>query len=291
MKIEARAAWASLALFMFALAGEAAAMPLMKWPDLLSRPRPHASERIAYGSDPNQFGDLWRPKGEGLHPLVIMIHGGCWEAATAGLDIMDWAADDLRQRGYAVWNIEYRRIDQPGGGYPGTYDDVRAALDLAYRHGDVKLGADLNRVVILGHSAGGHLALWAAHGTGPALKGVIGLGAITDLVGDTNTGCGTEGLPKMLGPKSEGRPDPAADTSPYQMGSLDDPTVLITGTEDSTVPLSIAHRYADQMMRASRNSADITVLSPPGGHVEEIAPGTEAWAVVTAQLDRLMKAP
>ena len=249
-------------------------MPLMTWPDLMSRPRPHASERIGYGTDPNQFADLWRPDGAGPHPLVVMIHGGCWQAKVANLGIMDWAADDLRQRGYTVWNVEYRRIDQPGGGYPGTYDDIRSALWLAGE----RLGGAHVPVVILGHSAGGHLALWAAHQKGLNATGVVALGAITDLIGDTETACGTEPLQKMLGPPAE--------TSPYQMGSLDLPTVLITGAEDTTVPASIAHRYA-AMARAAGDRVE--VLTPPGGHVEEIAPGTEAWRVVVEAIERLAR--
>ena len=286
-KIWARAAWASLALFVSMPAMEANALPLMQWSDLISRPRPQASERIAYGADPNQFGHLWRPGGAGLHPLVVMIHGGCWEAATADLHIMDWAADDLRQRGYVVWNIEYRRIDQPGGGYPGTYEDVSTALAAVRGTGAARFGADLSRTVILGHSAGGHLALWAGHRAGARLKGVVAIGAITDLEGDTNTGCGVEGLPKMTGPQTADRPDVYADTSPYHMAAPVNPVVLITGAEDVTVPPAIARRYAARM---AEKGATIPVLTPPGGHVEEIAPGSPAWDVVVAQIERLMKA-
>ncbi len=262
-------------------------MKLMTWADLLSRPRPKGAERIAYGTDPNQVGDLWRPatpslKGAGLHPLVIMIHGGCWEAATAGLDIMDWAAADLRDRGYVVWNIEYRRIDQPGGGWPGTYEDVRSAIDYAYVHGGAAWGGDLRRAVLLGHSAGGHLALWAAKpGDATALKGVVALGAISDLIHDTATACGPDGLPKMLGP------DPTQ-TSPYHMTPLGVPTTLITGAQDKTVPAALAARYADH---ARAMGDTVEMLTPPGGHAEEIAPGTEAWTAVVAAIARLIGPP
>ncbi len=266
-------------------------MPLMTWADLYGRPRPKGAERIAYGTDPNQVGDLWRPATAGLHPMVIMIHGGCWEAATASLDIMDWAAADLRDRGYVVWNIEYRRIDQPGGGWPGTYDDVRTAVDYAYQHGETRMGADLSRIVILGHSAGGHLALWSAITTISGAKGVIGLGAIADLERDTNTRCGVDGLPKMTGQLGAARPDVYADTSPGHMDVPDMPVVLITGQADTTVPPSIANRYADYLQKRSSHSSDITVLTPPGGHVEEIAPGTEAWTAVVAAIARLIGTP
>jgi acetyl esterase/lipase len=292
-KIWARAAWASLALFVFG-AMEAHAMPLMKWPDLLSRPRPAGSERIAYGTDPNQFGDLWRPVGSGLHPLVIMIHGGCWEASVADLSIMDWAADDLRQRGYVVWNIEYRRIDQPGGGYPGTYEDVEAAIRFAETDARFDPHGEHRKVILLGHSAGGHLALWAANNPNHRigrLYGVAALGAITDLEHDTETACGAEAPSKMLGLRSAQRPRPADDTSPFQMISPDvERAVLITGAEDTTVSSASAVRYAALATAVSGDDTRAVVLTPPGGHVEEISPGSLAWAVVVVQIERLMKA-
>ncbi len=253
--------------------------PLMQWSDLLSRPRPKASERIAYGTDPNQFGDLWRPESKGLHPLVIMIHGGCWQAGIANLDIMDWAADDLRRRGYVVWNIEYRRIDQPGGGWPGTYDDVRTAIALTTAKGR-GWRSDPERTVILGHSAGGQLALWAAKAGGaPGLKGVVALGAITDLVSDSETACGPDGLPAMRGP------DPRY-TSPYHMAPLGAPSVLITGQGDDTVPLAIARRYGEHA-RALGDQAE--VVAPPGGHVEEVSPGSEAWTAAVRAVERFAR--
>ena len=116
--------------------------------------------RSACGLDANQFGGLGLPVGAGPHPVVILIHGGFWRARF-GLDLMDGLAEDLAARGIASWNIEYRRVGQPGGGCPGTLWDVAQAADhlahLAARH-----RLDLTRLVALGHSAGGQLALWLA---------------------------------------------------------------------------------------------------------------------------------
>ena len=159
---------------------------------LLAGPRTAADERIAYGPDALQFGELWLPRRQGRHPVIVLIHGGCWRADLPGLELMDYMAADLRDRGYAVWNLEYRRIGHPGGGYPGTFRDIAAGVDhlrtIAAPH-----SLDLRRVALAGHSAGGHLALWAAaRDRLPAesplrtarplpIRGVVSLAGITDL--------------------------------------------------------------------------------------------------------------
>jgi len=308
-RIRARAATASLAFFLsapflLASAVEASAMPLMQWSDLLSRPRPHASVRIAYGSDPSQIADLWLPEdsgphGEGPHPVVVFIHGGCWTASVADLSIMDFAADDLRKRGVAVWNIEYRRLGQPGGGYPGTYQDVAAALDRlpaeAKAHG---LGA--GPYVVVGHSAGGHLALWSgARGKLPAssplhalhplpIEAVVDIAGIANLKTDIDTACGADTVAAMAGSPSATRPDVYADTSPAALAPLGVPTWVIHGADDTTVGPPIGAAYA---ATARAKGDKVEVLSPPGGHVEEIAPGTAAWTVISDLIVRLAKQP
>src|SRR5687768_17386072 len=132
----------------------------MAWPDLLERPRPQPSVSLPYGQDPLQVVDLWLPSGEGPHPTVLMVHGGCWQTEIADRTIMNWIADDLRRRGIAVWNIDYRGVDR-GGGYPGTFLDVAAAADALSEQAPAHR-LDLSRLVAVGHSAGGHLALWLA---------------------------------------------------------------------------------------------------------------------------------
>ncbi len=134
----------------------------MVWSDLTSRPRARPSATIAYGEGSSfQAVDVWLPQGHGPHPAVLMVHGGCWRKSIADRSLMDWAAEDLRARGIAVWNVEYRGVDEPGGGFPGTFLDVAAAADAMRAHAD-RFALDLKRVVAVGHSAGGHLALWLA---------------------------------------------------------------------------------------------------------------------------------
>src|SRR5688500_16375366 len=138
-----------------------AANGLMAWSDLLERPRREPTATISYGEDSMQVVDLWRPDGAGPHPTVLMVHGGCWQTEIADRRIMNWIADDLRKRGIAVWNIDYRGVDRDGGGYPGTFLDAAAAAD-ALRDAAPKYDLAISRLVAIGHSAGGHLALWLA---------------------------------------------------------------------------------------------------------------------------------
>src|SRR3546814_839286 len=134
---------------------------LMEWPDLLERPQPKEDATIHYGDDPYQVVDLWLPEGKGPHPTVLMVHGGCWTTEVADRTIMNWIADDLRKRGIAVWNIDYRGVDRPGGGYPGTFLDAAAAADALAANAS-RYNLDTSPLVATGHSAGGHLALWLA---------------------------------------------------------------------------------------------------------------------------------
>ena len=257
--------------------------PLMQWADLLARPRPVATQRIAYGTDPAQIADLWLPDGVAHPSVVVMIHGGCWQAHIANLSIMDFAASDLAARGLAVWNIEYRGIDQPGGGYPGTYHDVEAAIARLGPEAAAR-GLDLTRVVIVGHSAGGHLALWAAKGPAPQgapYTAVVDLAGIANLETDTDTACGAGPTRAMTGEATSQRPDVFRDTSPAHRLPLGVPTFVIHGADDVTVAPPIGAAYA---ARARAAGDAVEVLTPPGGHVEEIAPGSEAWEATIAPL-------
>src|SRR5690349_17022647 len=129
--------------------------------DLLARPRAKPSEIVHYAPGAHQFAELWLPKGAGPFPTVVLIHGGCWLAELPGTELMAYMAADLREHGYAVWSIDYRRIGEAGGGYPGTYQDTGAAID-RLRAIAVAKKLDLTHLVAIGHSAGGHLALWAS---------------------------------------------------------------------------------------------------------------------------------
>ncbi|WP_240320710.1 alpha/beta hydrolase [Sphingomonas crusticola] len=277
--------------FAFLLAGAAAAKP-MAWSDLLSRPQPKADATIAYGADPLQHVDLWLPKGRGVHPVVLMVHGGCWQTEVAKADIMNWIADDLRTRGIAVWNIEYRGVDRPGGGYPGTFLDVARAADALTAHA-ATYRLRMRNIVVIGHSAGGHLALWLGarrslpkstqlYAARPIrLAAAISLGGLPDLEAATiapgNT-CDTEPVLKLAGQPTPARPDVFADTSPARLPDPAIPITLINGTLDRIAPPAFAAAYA-----AKRKAARITIANE--GHVELISPETKSWAAAVKRIE------
>lgn len=259
----------------------------MRWPALLERPRPAPDQTLAYGTDPLQKVDVWLPAGRGPHPVVIMVHGGCWTTGIADRSIMAWIADDLRREGLAVWNIDYRGIDLPGGGYPGTFADVAAATDMLGADSD-RLGLDTRSVVAVGHSAGAHLALWlAARARLPAdsplrtgnplpIAHVVALGGLPDLeatAAAADNGCGTEVVGKLVG---VGRATPYADTSIPPLLPIGVPHTQVVGREDRIIPIRLPQDFAARA-RAAGDDATLTIV-PDTGHVELIAPETRAWA-------------
>lgn len=268
--------------------------------DLLSRPRAAPDRRIAYGEDPLQFGELWLPRDPGLHPLVVMIHGGCWRADLPGLELMDYACADLRDHGLAVWNIEYRRIGHDGGGFPGTFLDVAMAVDhlrgLAAPH-----GLDLSRMVISGHSAGGHLAVWALgrsrlapssplHAVDPlAARGAVPLAGIIDLAAYHDHGpdeCGGPGVIDALTGAAARETDPYGDTSPPRLLPLGAPQTVISGALDHIVPSSFAAAYAAAAAEAGDTIQLIDFAE--AGHFELIDPTSHAWPQIRAELLALL---
>ncbi|MDB5691523.1 MAG: alpha/beta hydrolase [Alphaproteobacteria bacterium] len=264
---------------------------LLKWPDLLERERPEPDASIRYGREVNQLVDLWLPATPATHPVVLMVHGGCWQSDVADRRIMNWIADDLRRRGIAVWNIEYRGVDRKGGGYPGTFHDVAAAAD-ALRDRGPRHGLDLSRIVAVGHSAGGHLALWlAARHRLPAdsplraaeplaIHFVLSLGGLPDLeeaARPPGSGCGVEVIERL----TRGRFD---DTSIPRLAPLGVEQLLIDGREDRIIPSSYAESYAARMRKAGD---EVTVrMMERTGHIELIAPESAAWTAAAAAIER-----
>jgi len=290
-RLPRRAAGFVGALAIAALLFAAPASALMDWPDLMRRPMPEPNRHIALGGDPLQSADLWLPAGPGPYPLVILIHGGCWRSHVAKASIMNWIADDLRRGGAAVWNIEYRGIDWPGGGYPGTFEDVAGAADAVRAQASV-YRLRLDRVVVVGHSAGGHLALWLAaraqikpgdplYRARPLpIHEAVSLGGLPDLEaastppGDT---CDASSVRGLVGASTAERPDVYADTSPARLPSPSARVVLVNATEDPIAPPEFAQAYAKRMARKGPEPERRVVSGE--GHVELISPGSRAWAL------------
>jgi acetyl esterase/lipase len=263
----------------------------LTWPDLTGRPREAPDATIAYGDDALQRIDLWRPDGDGPHPTVLMVHGGCWQSSIADRRLMDWVAADLRAHGVAVWNVDYRGVDRDGGGYPGTFRDVAAAAD-RLRDEAARHRLAIARLVAVGHSAGGHLALWLAarhrlspasplHAPDPlAIHHVVSLGGLPDLAAvaaSPDNGCGVEVIDRLT---DATRADRFADTSIPPLLPLGIPQDLVAGREDRIVPWRMAGDYLARATQAGDTARLHTVADT--GHVELIAPGTPAWAQARA---------
>ncbi|MGA1342851.1 MAG: alpha/beta hydrolase family protein [Hyphomonas sp.] len=264
---------------------------LMSWADLTSRPRPQASRQIRWGEGAGDLVDLWLPDGGGPHPVVVMVHGGCWQKSIADRTLMDWMADGLRRQGWAVWNIEYRGVDEPGGGYPGTFLDVSAAADALSGQAEA-FNLDLSRVTGIGHSAGGHLILWLAARarlpeTSPlsvrdplAFRGVVVSGGLADLEASrpvTLPGCLDAVYDQLTGPPMPERPDPLSDTSPASLLPLGTAFVSVHGSEDRIAPPRLGEALTLKAGAAGDRARLIVV--PATGHVELVAPGTAAFDI------------
>lgn len=284
-----------------ALTVSAASAPkLESFSELLAKPRQKADARIAYGADPNQFGDLWLPAGKGPFPVVVLIHGGCWQAELPGTILMDYMAADLRAKGVAVWNLEYRRIGHAGGGYPGTFLDVAAGVDKLRDLAKAR-NLDLSRVVVAGHSAGGHLTAWTAgRGSLPrtsplyvakplSIRAAVSIDGINDLKAYRAEGPGRCGEPGTVNELLKGAPQqsPYADTSPRELLPTSVAQVVVSGELDPIVPVKLARDYATAATRSGTRTE--LIVYPDAGHFEPIDPATPAGRAVDDKLVTLAR--
>lgn len=225
-----------------------------------------------YGDHPSQLGELSRPDGD-PRGVVVVVHGGFWKHQY-GLELGRPLAADLVARGWVVWNLEYRRVGD-GGGLPATTDDVAAGVALLH-----DLDLDLSTVVAVGHSAGGHLATWAAsRGT---LTAVVSQAGVLDLRAAYDDDLGGGAVAALAGgPVTDGLLDAY---SPLRQAPLDVPVWCVHAADDDTVPISQSQAYV-AAARAAGGEAHLVEV--PGGHFEVIDPGSAAWRRTVEVLDAL----
>jgi acetyl esterase/lipase len=262
-------------------------------------------QRIAYGANENQFGDLRIPEGSGPFPVAMIIHGGFWRAKF-DLEQMNKMAEELTKHGIATWNVEYRRVGQDGGGWPGTFLDNAQAADYICILAE-SYPLDVNRFITIGHSAGGHLALWLAarhklssdselHTSEKPLplKGVISLAGASDLEmmhdihqwKETLFGIVDNPTRDLLGGKPNEQTSRYQEGSPRELLPIGVPLVLIHGILDVNVPVGLSEHFE----KAAAQAGDLVTLKtvPTAEHFKLILPETEAWPILLESANNLL---
>jgi|1186.fasta_scaffold00226_5 acetyl esterase/lipase len=259
--------------------------------DILSKPAPPADARIPYGSDPNQFFDLRLPKGlPPPYPLVINIHGGFWRAKY-NLDHAGHLCAALAAAGVATANLEYRRVGNEGGAWPGTFEDIRSAFHFLIQNA-AKHGFDRSNVVIMGHSAGGQLALClAAHES--QIKGVISLAGVLDLQRAYELHLSHDAVVEFLRGTPTEVPGHYRDADPMQLSIPHAKQWLIHGLADQDVPPAFSREYATtKERRLGRDKEEVHLVVISGAdHYDLINPGSTAWAQVQNAANSALNQP
>ena len=254
--------------------------------DYVHLPAIRADHRLFYGPDPAQFGDLYLPQQPGPHPVVVLLHGGCWQAQY-GLAPLGQLCTAFVNEGLAVWNVEYRCLGN-GGGWPMTFTDVATGADFLRGIAD-QYALDLSHVVATGHSAGGHLALWLAGrhrlpaksplftATVLPLHGVISLAGLPDLSEGVKRNICRGACQEIVGGSLEAVPQRYLQASPHALLPLGVPQWHIVGRDDQSVPLDYVQQYV-----ALASQYDVVQLDilPDAGHFELVVPTTAAWVTV-----------
>lgn len=250
--------------------------------DILEKTPPPADARLTYGSDPNQFGDLRLPKTGKPSPVVMNIHGGFWRAKY-GLAHAGHLCAALTQSGVATWNLEYRRVGDPGGGWPGTFEDIvsgyRFIPQIAKRY-----NLDPSRTLVMGHSAGGQLALClAAHEA--TVERVISLAGVLDLQEAHRLQLSHDAVGEFLGGTPTAMADHYREADPMVIKIPTAHQIVVHGTIDDTVPFSFSENYEKEKKKRGEK-VDLLAISKVG-HYELIDPRTEAFAQVRDSVHRL----
>lgn len=262
------------------------ALPHWRWP----------TRQVHYGQDRKQLVELVLPEGElTARPAVVLVHGGFWSAPYA-VDLMRPLADALAGDGVPSVNLEYRSMSPTGrrrGGWPDTFRDVAAALDVLADLPEI----DARRLVLVGHSAGGHLALWLAArrrlpagvpGADPRVwpAAVVSLAGVNDLAAGARRALGGGAVVRLLGGTPEQVPQTYALADPARLLPLGVPQLLVHGDQDDRVPVDLSRAYAEQARQAG-DPVEVVELAG-ADHFALIDPAHAAWAAVTQRLPALL---
>lgn len=253
--------------------------------DILTLPPPPADARLTYGADPNQFGELRLPKTQGPFPVVMNIHGGYWRAKY-DLKHAGHLCAALTAKGIVTWNVEYRRVGNPGGGWPGTFEDLRSAWryvsQIAQRY-----NLNAAKMAVVGHSAGGQLALCLA-GHEPSIKGVVSLAGVVDLQQAWELHLSDNAVVDFLGGDPSRVPEHYREADPMQLKIPAATQWLIHGAADDSVPPFLSRNYTEQKKKRGENVHYLEIST--AGHSDLIDPRSSAWPKVEGTVLHLLEA-
>jgi acetyl esterase/lipase len=242
---------------------------------------PKADQRVRYGSDPLQFADLRFPGGQKPWPVVMNIHGGFWRAAYdlthAGL-----LCAGLTKAGFASYNVEYRRVGNSGGGWPGSFEDIRNAYAYLRQHAR-ELNVDLERIAVMGHSAGGQLALCLA-GHEPTITRTVSLAGVLDLQGCYDLHLSNDAVVEFLHGTPQQVPEHYREASPMNLKIAGNQAAVIAGSDD-IVPPDFSRKYAEKK-KSSGEHVELVEI-PKADHFDLIDPRTDVFKVVVQTVQKL----
>jgi acetyl esterase/lipase len=266
--------------------------------DILERRPPPFDQRITYGPELQHFAELRSPRGSGPFPLLLMIHGGFWQSAY-DLKHTGTLCADLTGRGIVTCNVEYRRIGDPGGGWPGTFQDISLA---SYKIPEILSSdprIDLTRTTVMGHSAGGHLALWLVgqhkisknsllHESRKSLiVNAISLAGVLDLRTAWKQKLGHGIVTKLMGGSPDHHPDRYDAGSPIELLPNGAKKVVVHGAVDRTVPVSQSEQY-ERKAAGSGDECSLVKLAETS-HFDLIDPESDAWSSVVTAIETMLR--
>lgn len=268
-------------------------------PDVLSRRARAPDVSLRYGPLVDHVIDVRLPPADGPRPLVVVVHGGFWRTTYDRMHAGP-QSEALADAGYVVATVEYRRVGAHGGGWPETFDDVAQLSDHAPALVAAAIGSDVRpeTTILMGHSAGAHLALWAAarhrlptssrwHRAAPlAVNGVVSLAGLSDLARADELGLGADATRALLGGSAKAQRERYGLTSPAELLPCGVPTTLVHGARDTVVPIELSRDFV-RRAAAAGDRAELVEL-PHAGHYELIDPLSSAWPAVLRALGDLV---